>query len=346
MKIRLVAFMALCASALSAQVPLGNSFKGIYLGSFSNGDQFALVVSKNSDASFYVLGRVSKSVAHFFNFAIGSDGGFAITQGGVSIVARISQGTVTGTVPQKNQTLSGSLANSGANQGSYLVGNARDPFGNQAFCAFVLTGDFRAVYYVATASGEDAAIGTVDAQGRMILSDVIFGGTGSAALGTPTELGGFSGTINIPPVGPLTFNVTLKDVGYKLANLSTRAFVGTGGNILIAGFVVSTGAKTVLIRAAGPALGALGVSGVIDDPQLAIFDANERLIASNDNWSAGSTPFTVIGSAASSVGAFPFPLLSKDSALLLNLEPGNYTAQVSGVGNTTGVALVEVYEVD
>jgi hypothetical protein len=108
---------------------------------------------------------------------------------------------------------------------------------------------------------------------------------------------------------------------------------------MFAGFVVSSGAKTVLIRAAGPSLGALGVGGTLADPKLEVYDSSGRLIAENDNWS----PSTAVTS--SSVGAFPFQALSKDSALVLNLEPGNYTAQVSGVGNTTGVAIVEVYEV-
>jgi hypothetical protein len=81
---------------------------------------------------------------------------------------------------------------------------------------------------------------------------------------------------------------------------------------------------------------------------LSVFDASGKLVASNDNWSSLSTfllPADIVA-ATSSVGEFPFSAGSRDAALLLNLEPGSYTAQVSGVGNTTGVALVEVYQID
>jgi len=84
------------------------------------------------------------------------------------------------------------------------------------------------------------------------------------------------------------------------------------------------------------------------DPLLSVFDASGKLVASNDNWSSLSTfllPADIVA-ATSSVGEFPFSAGSRDAALLLNLEPGSYTAQVSGVGNTTGVALVEVYQID
>jgi len=129
----------------------------------------------------------------------------------------------------------------------------------------------------------------------------------------------------------------------RLINVAARTFVGTGGNILIAGFVVggSTG-KTLLIRGVGPTLGAFGVPGALADPQLQLFDGNSTLLRQNDNWGGDSQ----LSATAAAVGAFPIiDAASKDAMLLVTLAPGSYTAQVSGVGNTTGVALVEVYEV-
>ncbi|HND60968.1 MAG TPA: immunoglobulin domain-containing protein [Opitutaceae bacterium] len=128
----------------------------------------------------------------------------------------------------------------------------------------------------------------------------------------------------------------------KVINISTRGEVGTGEKIMIAGFVVSGNApKRVLIRAVGPTLGGYGVTGTLADPLLKLYQG-ETVIASNDDWGT-------IGSAASDaaalVGAFPLNSGSKDAALLLTLAPGVYSAQVSGVGGTTGVALIEVYEV-
>jgi hypothetical protein len=126
--------------------------------------------------------------------------------------------------------------------------------------------------------------------------------------------------------------------GRKLVNLSTRFQVGTGDNILIAGFVLSgTGTKQLLIRAVGPTLTNYGVTGVLADPQLSVFDVGTP-IASNNDWSSSlSATFTTLGAFALNAG-------SKDAALVVTLQAGKaYTVQVSGVGNTTGEALVEIY---
>ncbi len=130
----------------------------------------------------------------------------------------------------------------------------------------------------------------------------------------------------------------------RLSNLSTRTQVGTGASAPIIGFVVEAGAsKQVLIRAAGPALSSFGVSGVLADPRLEVFDGQNKSIGVNDNWTTAS-----IGSAATltTVGAFPFAANSRDAALLLTLPPGSYTAQVTGLGTArTGISLLEVYDV-
>lgn len=129
----------------------------------------------------------------------------------------------------------------------------------------------------------------------------------------------------------------------KLNNIATRGFVGTGGNIMIAGFVISgEGAKTILVRAIGPTLSAFGLTGLLGDPQLAIYRGTESILA-NDDWSVGNTA-TTTASVATQVGAFALPSGSKDAAFVVTLPAGAYTVQVSGVSNTTGLALVEIYE--
>jgi probable HAF family extracellular repeat protein len=133
----------------------------------------------------------------------------------------------------------------------------------------------------------------------------------------------------------------------RLVNISARAPVGTGANVLIAGFVIDgTTAKTVLIRGAGPALGALGVPGALPDPQLHLYQsdgaAGSTLLGSDTGWGGD----TQIASAAASVGAFSWgPVATPDSALLVTLPPGAYTAVVSGASGDTGIGLIEVYEV-
>ena len=130
--------------------------------------------------------------------------------------------------------------------------------------------------------------------------------------------------------------------GPTIVNASTRAFVGTGGEILIPGFVISgTGSLRLLVRAVGPTLAQFGVADALADPTITLF-AGQTAIATNDNWSAAAGA-AEIASAATAVGAFALAGGSRDAALLLTLAPGSYTAQVSGVGNCTGTALVELY---
>ena len=127
----------------------------------------------------------------------------------------------------------------------------------------------------------------------------------------------------------------------RLLNVSARTYVGTGADILIAGFNIGgSAAKTLLIRAIGPTLSALGVTDVLADPKLELFQRGS-VVQSNDNWGGNA----VISSVAAEVGAFALADTSRDAALLVTLQPGSYTVHVSGVANTTGVALVEIYEV-
>lgn len=130
----------------------------------------------------------------------------------------------------------------------------------------------------------------------------------------------------------------------RLVNVSARTEVGSAGNILIAGFTINGATpKAVLIRGIGPTLTSFGVQGAIADPQLGIYSGSTR-IAENNDW--GAAPDVArLASTSTAVGAFALPNGSRDAALLLTLSPGSYTAQVSGVNNVVGVALVEIYEV-
>jgi len=133
----------------------------------------------------------------------------------------------------------------------------------------------------------------------------------------------------------------------RLINISARIQVGSAGDILIAGFSIGgTTAKTVLIRASGPALTQLSVPGVLPDPKLQLFQSNSNgtstLLETNIGW-GGSSQITTIANQA---GAFSWGTsATPDSAIIVTLQPGNYTAEVSGASGDTGVALVEVYEI-
>jgi hypothetical protein len=135
--------------------------------------------------------------------------------------------------------------------------------------------------------------------------------------------------------------------GPRASNVSTRGSVGTGANILIAGFVVNGAASRRLhIRGAGPTLAALRVPGVLAVPHLTLVDqATGNTIRTNDDWDSGDDG-GIIAQAATAAGAFPFASSSKDAAMILMLPPGAYTVQLRGVNNGTGVGIVEVYDLD
>jgi hypothetical protein len=133
-----------------------------------------------------------------------------------------------------------------------------------------------------------------------------------------------------------------------LGNISTRSFVQTGDNVMIGGFIVQgTTSKRVIIRAIGPELTQYGVPNALADPTLELYDANSHLIASNDNWQ-----HTIVGGIITRNQAVDIrnsgyaPGDGRESAIIASLPAGNYTAIVRGVNNTTGVALVEVYDLD
>ena len=136
----------------------------------------------------------------------------------------------------------------------------------------------------------------------------------------------------------------------QIVNLSTRGFVGTGEDVLVAGFVISGSVpKRVLVRGVGPTLNEFGVTGSLADAVLKLYQGS-TVIAENDNW---ETPLLVnvaaatsaeVASAALRAGAFALPPGSKDAALVVTLPPGAYSAIVSGANNGIGAGLVEVYE--
>ena len=126
----------------------------------------------------------------------------------------------------------------------------------------------------------------------------------------------------------------------KFVNISTRGSVGTGDNILISGFIVGdVDSATVIVRALGPSLAVYGVSGVLGDPTLTIYDSKGSVIASNDNWQDN-----VNSSYLQKNGLTPPNAL--ESALVLHLPAGTYTAVVRGGTGATGNALIEVYHLD
>ncbi len=125
-------------------------------------------------------------------------------------------------------------------------------------------------------------------------------------------------------------------------NISTRGLVGLGDDVLIGGIIITgTDTKQVVLRAIGPSLAISNVDGVLADPTLELYDSTGALVAMNDNWMDNSAEDQTILSSNDLD-----PTDDAESALVANLDPGAYTAIVRGVDETTGVALVEAYDLD
>ena len=149
------------------------------------------------------------------------------------------------------------------------------------------------------------------------------------------------GRVRVPDVGAFEYG----GVATILANISTRAFVQTGDNVMIGGFIVQgTESKRVIIRAIGPELTQYGVPNVLANPTLELHNGTGALIASNNNWTTTIIGGIITANQVQDIRSSGYaPSDGLESAIIADLPPGNYTAIVRGVNNMTGVALVEVY---
>jgi plastocyanin len=157
---------------------------------------------------------------------------------------------------------------------------------------------------------------------------------------------GMVGTVMVVNASPTPSPTPSATPTSMLGNISTRSFVQTDDNVMIGGFIVQgTQPKTVIIRAIGPELTQFGVPNVLANPTLELHNGAQALIASNDNWQT-----TIIGGIITQdqvqeiLNSGRAPTDARESAIIANLPAGNYTAIVRGVSSTTGVALVEVYD--
>lgn len=122
-----------------------------------------------------------------------------------------------------------------------------------------------------------------------------------------------------------------------ITGISTRGFVGTADNVMIGGFIIQGDTPvTVLVRARGPSLAAQGVAGVLANPTLQLI-SGPTVLATNDDWASAPNAAAISASGQA-------PTDPHESAILMTLNPGAYTAVVSGVGNTTGVGIVEIFQ--
>lgn len=194
---------------------------------------------------------------------------------------------------------------------------------------------------------DDWSGGEISSTGSAVGAFGLSAGSRDAALAVTLAPGSYSMEV-VPGAGSGVALAEIYDADTSagsapLINISTRAYVEGGEKSLVAGFVVGGNSpKRVLVRGVGPALSAYGVSGVLTDPAVKIYQAG-AVVAENDNWQSGATA-SEVAAAGGSVGAFPLAAGSRDAALIATLPPGSYSAVVNAANGGTGAGLVEVYE--
>jgi hypothetical protein len=198
-------------------------------------------------------------------------------------------------------------------------------------------------------AGEAAPVDATAADFQAVGAFALAAGSADTAVKVTLPAGAYTSVL----VSPLEPYIALAEVydddapgsGSVLQNLSARAFVGSGANAAVAGFViVGSTSQTILIRASGPSLAAFGVPYPLPQTALTLFNSSQDVITSNIGWQGNPE----IAQVAASVGAFAWTdPTSADSALLITLPPGSYTAQMTPAPGATsaGTGLVEVYAI-
>ena len=315
---------------------------GSYIDGFETGN--VTVLSDASGLTFISAASDGSNPQTYTGVPVDSSGNFSVVQGGETVLSgQLTGGAAIGQFGSA-QFVTSQVPASPSYTGltGFIYGSVLDNADSEA--VFVVAPDGQMLVLLTDGGTFEIAEGTASNTGALTATTP----SGGRLSGTYSESTGFlsarisGGAISGDVTGASSAD-TAPSNGVML-NLSTRGSVGSGDNVLVAGFVVSGDAnKQVLVRALGPTIGAdpFNVPGAITDPMLTIYNSANTQVATNDNW--GTDPN--VASASATAGAFALANGSLDSALAITLTPGVYTAEVSGVGGSTGVGLVEIYDV-
>ena len=360
------------ANAATLRV-LNHSYAGVYFGSYGPGlGSFALYIRADNTGvglfgklpgatnafAIYNLTVSDTGVFTFLSPATAADRPVAADQLGAGssgpVAAAASNnftgaigldGSVTGTIiGVTGASLSGTRApDTGATQAVAGYFQASAPLNSAT--TLVIAGAAGQVFALTrTATTADAGLGTISAAGNFTITTASQGSiTGTVTAST----GQLAASASTPQGQITTFTGASEGVlaTQRLSSISTRARVGTGDSVVIAGFII-TGqeSKAVLIRAVGPTLTNFAVSGAVAAPKLDLYRIGTSApIATNTGWTTSGNTAAITAAAARS-GAFALGANSADSAILTTLAPGTYTAIMSSANNTPGIGLVEVYD--
>jgi hypothetical protein len=315
------------------------SLRGVY-GTTSPGSLVVFYIEKNTHVQIHLF-DVTGQVIGFAEGAL-SNGYFSLVlTTGQGIVGKATESGITFVLGgQTFQASRFSTFGTDSQIAGCYFGVAHGPTG-ESQVMFIIDASKHIIMVQRTGTVLTGGFGTITApvapatQYTFTLNSPI--GSTSPITGAFTIVDGvFTGTFQTS-AGTFTVNTFKNSLFNRMANISTRGFVGTGQSQLIGGFIITGGPKLVMIRAMGPSLAAMGVSPALANPSIILYAGSTQL-ASNDDWKTNANVAEIIASGIA-------PTDDLESVLLIRLEPGAYTTVVSGAGGTTGIGLVEVYEI-
>lgn len=183
-------------------------------------------------------------------------------------------------------------------------------------------------------SGVSFGVGSIDSGGHLSVTTL----SGEVVSTTISLKNGIAQGIAQSSYGYQYSYTATRAVPPRLANISTRGFIGSGEQVLIGGFIVKDGGKTVLVNAKGPSLASQGVANPLQNPRLDLYSGSQ-IIASNGDWRTNLNASEI---AASGAG----PTDDREASLQVSLEPGAYTVVVSSEDGSQGIGLVEAFGIE
>ena len=332
-------------SSLTAVTVVRRSFAGTYFGSLGGAlGNYAIYLRGDNTGVF--LGYLPGSSTGLRNtgFSVTDLGTFQLTQGAVSVSGTIAaDGSITGLVSGVSDAVLSGARSPDAGLAQSAAGAYQAAAANTSSAVYgIVSASGQAFVLVQTSTTSDGGSGSLDGNNRVTITTARQSIVATIAPDTSglTVVVGSGSTAT-------TFTGASEAVlgAQRLANISTRARVGTGDSVTIAGFVISgQESKPVLIRAIGPTLSSFGIATALAAPKLELFRSGTSApIASNTGWSTGGNLSAIIA-ATEKAGAYALGATSADSVIFTTLAPGAYTAVISTANNTPGVALAEVYD--
>ncbi|HEY3601107.1 MAG TPA: hypothetical protein VGK72_04060 [Chthoniobacterales bacterium] len=316
----------------------GLSLRGLYEGTTATGALAVLYVESNTHVQINILDTTGQEI----DFAEGllSNGTFAFTlTNGQAIAGNANENSIAVTLGDQMFTAE-HVETFGATAAAGRYVGVVQGVAAGTTVMFIIDAQNNIVMVENAAGVRTGGYGTVTvpADGSTTYSFTLDHSIGSSTpiTGTFTIVDGvFSGSFTTSD-GTFTVTSFKESLANRMANISTRGLVGPGQGQLIGGFIITGGPKTVIIRAIGPSLTAAGVSPAAADPALQLF-AGSTALAANDDWGTNANAAQITASGLA-------PQDAKEAALLVRLEPGQYTTVVTNNDGSTAIALVEVYE--